>query len=168
MKKILMTAIVTLLIPCAARAAGYGLEADRMEAGRRFDEQQLSGPLAVQVAGEFKRVADAKYNAEARDHSKLEVKAPPVPEAVAAEGGKEGAPAPAPAPAPAAGGAMMSGVSGVKLAVILVMAAIVFLLVLGGGTPLAAISPAATAALFVAGAVAVGALVGYIAEAAAE
>ncbi|MBI5743638.1 MAG: hypothetical protein HY952_03735 [Elusimicrobia bacterium] len=162
MEKILMTAIVTLLIPCAARAAGYGLEADRMEAGRRFDEQQLSAPLEVQVAGEFKRAADAKYNAEARDYSKLEVKAPPVPADEPEENaGKE-------EPAPATGGVMMSGVSSVKLVVILAMAALVVLLVLGGGTPLAAISPAGTAALFVAGAVAIGALVGYSDKVAAE
>jgi len=74
----------------AAAAAGYGLEEARMESGRRFDEQQSTSglnpvPLPVQVAGEFQRGAEAKCNAEARDYTKLEVKAPPVPEAVKEE-----------------------------------------------------------------------------------
>lgn len=166
MKKMMITAMVSLLMSGAASAAGFGLEADRAEAGRKFDEARLSAPLAVQITGEFQRGADAKYTGEARDYTKLAVKAPPLPEAGAAEGGEEISPAPA--PAPAAGGAMMSGISGLKLAVILTIAAVVVLLVLSGGASLAAISPAGTAALFVAGAVAVGAITGHHAETPAD
>lgn len=139
MKRILMTAVVTLLIPGAVHAAGYGLEADRVEAGRKFDEQQFSSPLAVQITGGVQRGADAKCNAEARDYSKLEAKAPPAPKAVPAEGGEEGP------QAPAEDGAMMSGISGEKGAVILPVAAIFVLLVLGGGMLLAAGAMAAVA-----------------------
>jgi hypothetical protein len=168
MKIITIAAVASLVLAGAVQAAGYGLEADRVEAGRRFDEQQLSAPLAIQINGEFKRAAEAKYNAEAKDYSKLEVKVPPLPEAVPAEGGKEAAPAPAPAPAPAAGGTMMSGITGAKLAVILAVAALIVFLILGAGTPLAALTPAATAGLFVTGAVAVGALAAYKPEAPAK
>ncbi|MHB0997334.1 MAG: hypothetical protein ACYC2I_13270 [Elusimicrobiales bacterium] len=90
MKKVMMAAIVSLVMTGAAAAAGCGLEEARMESGRRFDEQQSASglnpvPLVVQITGEFRRGAEAKYNAEARDYTKFEIKAPPVPEAVKEE-----------------------------------------------------------------------------------
>jgi hypothetical protein len=90
MKKTIMAAIVSLVISGTAAAAGYDLEEARMESGRRFDEQQSSSglnsvPLAVQITGEFQRGAEAKCNAEARDYTRFEIKAPPVPEAVKEE-----------------------------------------------------------------------------------
>ncbi|OGR64428.1 MAG: hypothetical protein A2X31_03795 [Elusimicrobia bacterium GWB2_63_22] len=99
MKKAMMAAIVSLVMTGTAAAAGYGLEEARMESGRRFDEQQSASglnpvPLVVQVTGAFQRGAEAKYNAEARDYTRFEIKAPPVPEAVKEEKAETPAAAP--------------------------------------------------------------------------
>jgi hypothetical protein len=149
MKKLMMAAIVLLVISGTAAAAGYGLEEARMESGRRFDEQQSASglnpvPLVVQVTGEFQRGAEAKYNAEARDYTRFEIKAPPVPEA----GKEEKAETPAAATgsgwvAPEKEKALLNVVLTLLLAAVLLAVEIPVLVLLAAGISVIALGLAA-------------------------
>lgn len=144
MRKAVMMTIVLLMVSATVRAAGYEMETARMEGGRKFEELQLSsslntGALAPRLKEDFSRITPAKCNAEARDYSKLTVKAPPAMEAGDAD----------------------NGGSSWVLAGLAILFAAVPLLALAAGTSFAALSPAATVAMLVAGVLALAAATGY-------
>lgn len=160
MKKMMIAAILSLIMSGAASAAGNGLEAARMEGGLKFAERQLSsrlnaGSSPVRIAGELAPAAPAKCNAAARDYNKLTVKAPPALKSgqdEKAEGEGKSA---------EKKGAIAGGIVGGLLASPIVIGALPSVAYFGTGMAFVAVGTLATAAIVGAGAVAVGAAVGY-------
>ena len=158
MKKMMIAAILSLIMSGAASAAGNGLETARMEGGLKFAERQLtsrlnSGSSPVQIGGELAPAATARCNAAARDYNKLTVKAPPAL--------KSGQDENAEGKSAEKKGAIAGGIVGGLLASPIVIGALPSVAYLGTGMAFVAVGTLATAAIVGAGAVAVGAAVGY-------
>ena len=73
---------LSVIIGFASMSAAASIEADRMDAGIKFNEQIMEAKIdsgkavPVQMNCELTEVKEAQYNAEAKDFSRLTAKAP--------------------------------------------------------------------------------------------
>lgn len=84
MKKImvLLAVIICAVDAGMASASGYNYEGNRMCSGAVFAEKQIPGKLdgqasPIEIKGDFAPVEKARCNAEAKDYTKIDTKAPP-------------------------------------------------------------------------------------------
>lgn len=130
-KNLIVTLGAVLALCNMAVASGYDYEAGRMGGGAIFMERQTSekynSASPVEIKNEFAPVEKAKINAQARDYSKLTVKAPPALKSTDG-GANKSTDNPLTDPSVIAGGLLVAG----TVALAIVLAPEVAVIVAGG------------------------------------